>query len=79
LYYTGFSLFFAALQRAGTVEDTNAVRLAMEQIKEYDGLLGKVRWSGKESYGINHQLTGPAFIGQIIGGKAKVIATIDIK
>jgi branched-chain amino acid transport system substrate-binding protein len=49
----------------------------MEQIKEFDALWGKVGWTGKDVYGIDHQLTGPTYIGQIIEGKTKIIAKVD--
>jgi branched-chain amino acid transport system substrate-binding protein len=75
--YNALVMLTTAMKNAGTVEDTNAVRVALEEIKGFDALYGKVRWTGKETYGINHQLTGSTYIGQVIGGKGKIIAKVD--
>ena len=75
--YDGSHIMFKAMQTAGTVDDTTKIRDAMLKIKTYDGVSGKVRWGGKEIYGVDHQLMHPVFIGEIQDGKPKVIFKIE--
>ncbi|MEM4237536.1 MAG: hypothetical protein QW050_00935, partial [Candidatus Nitrosocaldaceae archaeon] len=74
--YSVFMMLTKAMQEAGTVEDTNAVRLALERIEEFEGINGKYGWEGKDTYGINHQLKSPIYIAEGVRGKVKVIATL---
>jgi branched-chain amino acid transport system substrate-binding protein len=74
--YESFQMLLLAMQKAGTVEDTDAVRLALEKL-EYNGSIGKLRWGGKSTYGIDHQLLGIAYVGQVIEGKGKIIGKIE--
>jgi branched-chain amino acid transport system substrate-binding protein len=75
--YSVFMMLTKAMQDARTVEDTNAVRLALERIDEFDGINGKYGWEGKETYGINHQLKGPIYLCEgVEGGKTKILARI---
>jgi branched-chain amino acid transport system substrate-binding protein len=71
-YYVAFGMLAKAMQTAGTVDDTNAVRLALEKIEGFPGPDGGAYgWTGKEAYGINHQLRGPiVFAG---GSKGKIV------
>jgi branched-chain amino acid transport system substrate-binding protein len=71
-----FMMLTKAIQNAGTVENTDAVRLALERIDDFDGVNGKYGWEGKDAYGINHQLKGPLYLGEGIGGKIKIGAKI---
>ncbi len=75
--YDGSHIMFKAMQMAGTVDDTTKIRDAMLSIKTYDGVSGKVRWGGKDVYGVDHQLMHPVFIGEIQDGKPKVIFKIE--
>lgn len=72
--YTMFMMLAKAMQNAGTVEDTNAVRLALEKIDNFEGLGGKFGWTGKEAYGINHQLKAPIVFAEGVGGKIVTLA-----
>ena len=75
--YDGSNILFKAMQMAGTVEDTTKIRDAMLSIKTYEGVSGKVRWGGKEIYGVDHQLMHPVFIGEIVDEKPKIIFKIE--
>jgi branched-chain amino acid transport system substrate-binding protein len=75
--YDGSHILFKAMQMAGTVDDTTKIRDAMLKIKTYDGVSGKVRWGGKELYGVDQQLMHPVFIGEIQDGKPKVIFKVE--
>lgn len=78
-FYDAAHILFQAIQKAGTIEDTTKIKEALESIQSYDGIQGKVRWGGKDTYGINHQLLNPSFIGEIIDGKPTILQRVDIK
>jgi branched-chain amino acid transport system substrate-binding protein len=75
--YDGSNILFKAMQMAGTVDDTTKIRDAMLSIKSYEGVSGKVRWGGKEIYGVDHQLMHPVFIGEIVDEQPKIIFKIE--
>ncbi|MCG5238318.1 ABC transporter substrate-binding protein [Azospirillum doebereinerae] len=75
-FYDAAKLLLAAIGRAGTATDTDAVRAQIEQGAPFDTLLGKAFWGGKAAYGIDHQLVTPSFLGEIQKGKGKVIARL---
>ena len=72
-FYDGTKLLFAGIQKAGTVEDTDKIRVALESIEKFQGVLGEMRWGGKETYGINHQIIQHHHIAQIPKGKEVII------
>jgi branched-chain amino acid transport system substrate-binding protein len=72
-FYDGTKLLFAGIQKAGTVEDTDKIRVALESIEKFQGVLGEMRWGGKETYGINHQIIQHHHIAQIEKGKEVII------
>jgi branched-chain amino acid transport system substrate-binding protein len=72
-FYDGTMLLFEGLRRAGTVEDTDKIRVALEGIEKFQGVLGEMRWGGKETYGINHQIIQHHHIAQIQKGKEVII------
>ena len=50
--------------------DTAKVRSAMETLDGFDiGIYGPVKWTGKETYGINRQLLMQYFFSEVKGGK----------
>lgn len=77
-FYDGTNMLFEAMKRAGTVTDTDAVRKAMEEIKDFPGALGTLNWTGKEVYGINHQLNAPFYVAEVVGGKEVIRATCAV-
>ena len=74
--YSVFGMLLSAMQSAGTVDDVNVVRLALEKINNYEGINGKYGWEGKETYGINHQLHTPLYLAEGVGGKTKILDRI---
>ena len=71
-FYNAAQLLVAALQQAGTVEDVDKIIKVLENIK-YTGIFGTIRWVGKETYGINHQILHDMYVGKIVGGKCQII------
>lgn len=73
-FYDGTKMLFQAMRDAGTVEDTKAVKTALENISDYQGILGTMNWTGEERYGIAHQLDSPFYIARVEGGEEVIVA-----
>jgi branched-chain amino acid transport system substrate-binding protein len=65
---------FAAMQKAGTITDTDKVREAMLALKDFDTVLGKVNWIGEAQWKSNQQLDAPFYVALIKDGAAHVVA-----
>ncbi len=76
-FYDAARMMFDAIQAAGTVEDTDKVAAALEKAGPYTGLQGPIRWGGMKSYGTNHQILTPTFIGMIKNGEQVIIGRMD--
>jgi branched-chain amino acid transport system substrate-binding protein len=76
-FYDDVHIMFDAIQQAGTVEDTDKVRLAMEKLTPYSGLQGTIRWGGMKAYGCNHQILTPTFIGVFKDGKEEIVGRME--
>lgn len=74
-FYDGTKMLLQAMQDAGTVEDTEAVKTAMENITDYQGVLGTMNWTGKDKYGIAHQLDSPFYIARVEDGNEVIVAS----
>jgi branched-chain amino acid transport system substrate-binding protein len=74
--YSTLMLLAKAMEDAKTVEDSQAVRDTLEKIKSFDGLEGKLSWTGKETYGIDHQLLCPMYLGEGVKGKSKILVKL---
>jgi branched-chain amino acid transport system substrate-binding protein len=61
-------MMFEAMRRAGTVTDTNKIRNELEKIADFPGVLGKLSWTGKSNYGVDHQLAVPFYVAEIRNG-----------
>jgi branched-chain amino acid transport system substrate-binding protein len=70
-------MLFKAIEEAGTVDDTDAIKEKLLAIKDYPGLLGKLSWTGKKVYGIDRQLVTPSYVGQVQDGKQKTLAKLQ--
>ncbi|MEP9375692.1 ABC transporter substrate-binding protein [Aquabacter sp. CN5-332] len=77
-FYSGLQMLFAAMQKAGTVEDTTKIADALGALKDFPTALGPASWTGKVRYGIDHQIDLPFYIGQIRDGVAVKVATCDV-
>lgn len=62
----------AAWEAAGTAEDTKAVAEALAQVELDDTYVGKVKWAGKNSFGVDRQGVYDCFTTTIDKGVAKV-------
>ena len=78
-FYDGSRMLFAAIQAAGTVDDTDAVREALRAITDFEGVQGPLSWSGEESYGSNQQIDAPFFIARIENGAEVIVATCNLQ
>jgi branched-chain amino acid transport system substrate-binding protein len=52
------------IKATGTVEDTTKIRDTMEKM-EFDSPVGHLRWSGKKTYGIAHQIFTPFGVAKV--------------
>ncbi len=77
-FYDGTNMLFEAMRRAGTVTDTEAVQKELAAIKDFEGALGTLNWTGQESYGINHQLNAPFYVAEVIDGKEVIRAACTV-
>ncbi|MGE5572745.1 MAG: ABC transporter substrate-binding protein [Bacteroidota bacterium] len=77
LFYDGTKLLLSAMKKAGTL-DVEAVKKTLEGIKEFQGLFGKNVLTGKDVYGIAHQVDAPFYIGRIINGQPTTVAKIEV-
>jgi branched-chain amino acid transport system substrate-binding protein len=67
-YHTVF-LLVDAIKRADSV-DTDKVRDALDAMNGFDaGIYGPVKWTGKDSYGVNRQLMFTYYLAEVKGGK----------
>jgi branched-chain amino acid transport system substrate-binding protein len=78
LTYNAAAILFESIRRAGTL-DTDKVRDVMvEKMGDFDaGLFGKVRWTGQELYGVNHQILLPFGIVEVQKGQIVTVATVN--
>lgn len=74
-FYDGTKMLLQAMKDAGTVDDTDAVRTALENISDYKGVLGTLNWTGKDAYGIAHQLDSPFYIARVEDGNEVIVAS----
>jgi branched-chain amino acid transport system substrate-binding protein len=74
-FYDAANLLFEALKKAGSTDATK-VRDALETIKEFEGVNGKLEFGGKETYGIDHQLYQSYYIAQIKDGKETILGWV---
>ena len=77
-FFDGVNMLFKAMQIAGTVEDSAAVRDALAEIKDYPGVLGTLNWTGKEKYGIAHQIDAPFYVARVKDGEEVIVARCNV-
>lgn len=74
-FYDATNLLFAALEKAKSTDSTK-VRDALETIREFEGVNGKLEFGGKETYGIDHQLYQSYYIAQIKDGRETILGWV---
>ena len=77
-FYDATHLMFQAMSAAGTVTDTTKVRAELEKIKGFKGALGESAWTGKDSYGIDHQLDAPFYVAEVKDGQEVIRARCQV-
>jgi len=77
-FYDGTNMLFEAMRRAGSVTDTESVRKEMAALKDFDGALGTLNWTGEQSYGINHQLNAPFYVAEVVDGQEVIRAACTV-
>lgn len=77
-FYDGTHMLFKAMQNAGTVTDSTKVRDELEKLNGYQGIQGVLNWSGKDRYGIDHQVASPFYISEVKDGQEVTVARCDI-
>lgn len=76
-FYMATHLLITALQQAGTVTEVDKVIKTIENI-DYSGIFGRIKWVGKEAYGINHQILYNMYVGRIMEGGVKMIDVLKV-
>jgi branched-chain amino acid transport system substrate-binding protein len=76
MYYNAARILHEALKKADSI-DVEKVRTALENLEGTPTVFGPVRWTGKDRYGINHQLLHSFFISEIKDGKVQVKARVE--
>jgi len=76
--YSGLQMLTAAMQKAGTVDDTAKVAKELEALSSFPTVLGSASWTGEKRYGVNHQIDVPFYVGQIKDGVATKVATCNV-
>lgn len=77
-FYDGTHMLFQAMSQAGSTTDTDKVRVALEGIKDFKGILGSLNWTGKEVYGSNHQISAPFYVARVQDGQEVVESTCTL-
>jgi branched-chain amino acid transport system substrate-binding protein len=77
-FYDYSNMLFEAIRKAGSVTDTKRVADELVKLKGYTGVLGKLDWTGKANYGVDHQLAVPFYIAEIKNGAEVVRARCTV-
>jgi len=72
IYYSISKLLFQTMQKTQSIDST-VIKTAMENMGTVNTLYGKIKWSGKEFYGINRQIVNPVDIAVIKEGEENII------
>jgi branched-chain amino acid transport system substrate-binding protein len=74
--YNGAHILMEAMKRSGSL-DVDKIKEAFVKMTDYDTIFGKVKWGGKETYGIEHQLMINFIIQRVKNGKAENVAKVS--
>ncbi|QHI97463.1 ABC transporter substrate-binding protein [Xylophilus rhododendri] len=77
-FYDFATMLFEAMRRAGTTTDATKVAGEMEKMRDFPGVLGKLNWTGKASYGIDRQMAVPFYVAEIKGGTETILARCTV-
>lgn len=76
-FYDGTLWLFEAIKKAGTITDTAKVKAALEGLTFNGVYTGRMSWTGKETYGIDHQVKFPFYVMVVKGGKETVLSKVN--
>lgn len=76
VWYNAAHILNDAFKKANSI-DVDKVRDALENLGGTPTIFGPVRWTGKERYGINHQLLHSFLISEVKDGKVVTKARLD--
>jgi branched-chain amino acid transport system substrate-binding protein len=77
-YYDATRVLFAAMQKAGTVTDSDRVRLAIAQVMPFPAAMGgTITLTGKDTYGADTQLVTVPYVGEIRNGEPLVLGVAE--
>jgi branched-chain amino acid transport system substrate-binding protein len=78
VFHDAAQVLFAAMQKAGTVTDSDAVRQAIAQVMPFPATMGhQITLSGKQSYGADTQFVTVWNIGEIRNGEPVVVGAVE--
>lgn len=78
IMYNGAHILMESIRRSGSL-DVDKVKAEFANLGDYDTIFGKVKWGGKETYGIDHQLMISFIIQQVKNGKAVTVAKVSAR
>jgi branched-chain amino acid transport system substrate-binding protein len=73
--YNGARILMEGMKRSGSI-DVDKVKEELAKMTDYETIFGKVKWGGKEAYGIDHQLMIDFVIQEVKNGKAVNVAKV---
>ncbi len=77
MYYSAAQILFEAIRRTNSL-DTTVLRNEIEKMDGFDTkLFGTLKWTGKETYGANHQIVIPFYMLEVQNGKGVSIAKVN--
>jgi branched-chain amino acid transport system substrate-binding protein len=77
-FYDATRMMLEAISRSGSISDTTAAAAELEKISGFPGASGTLSWSGKKTYGINHQVDSPFYIAEVVSGAEVIRARCSI-
>jgi len=73
-FYDATRVLFAAMQKAGTVTDSDKVRQAIAQVMPFPAVMGgTITLGGKQTYGADTQFVTVPYVGEIRNGEPVVL------
>jgi branched-chain amino acid transport system substrate-binding protein len=73
-FYDATRVLFAAMQKAGTVTDSDKVRQAIAQVMPFPAAMGgEITLGGKQTYGADTQFYTTPYVGEIRNGEPVVL------
>ena len=78
LFYNAALMVFGLMEKENTTDPTK-IKAALEKMKSWDGIHGKLFFGGKKVYGIAHQVMGTMFIATVKNGKESIVDLVEVK